>query len=260
MDERVTETWRAFSSDAFAGEVCVVTGAASGMGLECARAFAAMGASVVLIDRNEEGVCSAAARVAGSLALAADVTSETEVESAFATAEEHFGRIDHVVHYAAVITATHSREATSEHWNRVLEVNLVGAFIVAKATLRRLEAQGSGTLVLVSSDSGFRGGGGLVADSAYAASKSGVLSLVKSLAREFAATGVRINALVPGPSDTPMHAALPGELKQRIAGVIPVGRMGRPDDMASAALFLSSRAASFVHGAALDVDGGLMMR
>jgi 3-oxoacyl-[acyl-carrier protein] reductase len=170
------------------------------------------------------------------------------------------GRLDHALHCAAVITARHSRDADAAHWRRVLDINLVGAFVVARECLRHMEKAGSGSVVLVASDAGFRGGGGLIADSAYAASKAGVLSLVKSLAREFAACGVRITALVPGPSDTPMHATVSAELKQRIAGNIPIGRMGRPDDMAAAALYLSSPAAAFVQGAALDVDGGLMLR
>ncbi|TNC24112.1 SDR family NAD(P)-dependent oxidoreductase [Amycolatopsis alkalitolerans] len=249
---------RAFASDGFAGRVALVTGAAGGMGLAAAQAFAACGARVVLADRDEDGVREAA--VPGATALVLDVTDESAVARAVDGIVEETGRLDHVLHCAAVITACHSREADAAHWRRVLDINLVGAFVVAQAALRHMEKAGSGTVVLVASDAGFRGGGGLIADSAYAASKAGVLSLVKSLAREFASTGVRVNALVPGPSDTPMHAAVPAELKQRIATAIPVGRMGRPGDMAAAALFLSSPGASFVHGAALDVDGGLMLR
>ena len=119
---------------------------------------------------------------------------------------------------------------------------------------------GGGNIVCVASDAGVRGGGGLIADVAYAASKAGVLNMVKSVAREMAGKGIRINALNPGPSDTPLHRGISDELKARIADGLPMKRMGRPDDMAGAILFLCSSAASFVYGAALDADGGAMFR
>ncbi len=255
-----TRAWEVFSPSAFDGEVAVVTGAASGMGFEAARAFAACGARVVLADRDADGVRDAAMRIPGARGVAVDITDEETVARIMHDAARDFGRIDHLVHCAAVITSQHTREADVGHWRRVLDVNLVGAFVVAQQALRHMEPAGRGSVVLVASDAGFRGGGGLICDSAYAASKAGVLSLVKSLAREFASAGVRVNALVPGPSDTPMHGAAADELKQRIASNIPVGRMGRPEDMAAAILFLCSPGAAFVQGSAFDIDGGLMLR
>jgi 3-oxoacyl-[acyl-carrier protein] reductase len=112
----------------------------------------------------------------------------------------------------------------------------------------------------VASDAGVHGGGGLIADTAYAASKAGTLSLVKSVAREMAGKKVRINALNPGPTDSPMHSHIDPALKERIAANLPMRRMGHPSDMAAAILFLCSDAASFVYSAALDVDGGSMFR
>jgi 3-oxoacyl-[acyl-carrier protein] reductase len=146
------------------------------------------------------------------------------------------------------------------HWQRVLDVNLIGTFLVVQESLARMLPAGRGTIVCVASDAGVRGGGGLIADAAYAASKAGVLSLVKSVAREISGKGVRINALNPGPSDTPMHSGVSAVLKARIAEGLPMKRMGRPEDMAAAILFLCSSAASFVYGAALDADGGSMFR
>lgn len=251
---------RLFSPSAFDSEVVLVTGAAGGMGFATAAAFADCGARVYLTDRDETTVRDAAARVPGARGLGMDVTDERAVTLVTERVAEEAGQLDHVVHCAAVITACHSREADAAHWRRVLDVNLVGAFLVAQQALRHMEAAGRGSLVLIASDAGFRGGGGLIADSAYAAGKAGVLSLVKSLAREFAASGARVNALVPGPSDTPMHAGVDDGLKERIAANIPLGRMGRAEEMAAAALYLCSPAASFVHGAALDADGGLMLR
>lgn len=140
------------------------------------------------------------------------------------------------------------------------DINLTGTFLCVQQALARMTPAKAGAIVCVASDAGVRGGGGLIADAAYAASKAGVLNLVKSIAREIAGSGVRINALAPGPSDTPMHRSISGELKTRIAEGLPMRRMGTPADMADAILFLCSPAASFVYGSALDVDGGSMFR
>jgi 3-oxoacyl-[acyl-carrier protein] reductase len=252
--------WQAFGPDGFADRLVVVTGAAGGMGLEAARAFHDHGARVVMTDVNASLLSQAATGLPGATAVPLDISDDDEVVSAFARIHAEHGPIDHLVHAAAIITAKRFLEQDAAHWRRVLDVNLVGSFSVVKAAIGPMVERGAGTIVLVASDAGFRGGGGLIADASYAASKAGVLSLVKSVAREFAGSGVRINALVPGPTDTPLHASVSGELKQRIAAGLPVGRMGRPDDMAAAILFLSSPAAQFVYGSALDVDGGSMLR
>jgi 3-oxoacyl-[acyl-carrier protein] reductase len=252
--------WESFRADEFAGRVALVTGAASGMGRETAHAFAAHGADVVLADLDADALDRAAAEIPGALPLVVDVSDQDSVAAAFARIDASHGRLDHVAHCAAVIAATRFLEADATHWRRMLDVNLVGSFLVTQHALRRMLDAGRGTIVLVASDAGFRGGGGLIADAPYAASKAGVLSIVKSLAREFAGRGVRINGLAPGPSNTPLHAGIPDELKERIGAGLPMGRMGEPGDMAGAILFLSSAAASFVYGATLDVDGGAMLR
>jgi 3-oxoacyl-[acyl-carrier protein] reductase len=213
-----------------------------------------------MLDVNAEQLRQAAAGLPGAVAVPLDITDGDRVAAAIAGLQAEHGPVEHLVHAAAIITANRFFEQDADHWRRVLDVNLVGSFSVIRAALDQMVPRGTGTIVAVASDAGFRGGGGLIADAAYAASKAGVLSLVKSVAREFAGSGVRINALVPGPTDTPLHAGVSDELKQRIAAGVPVGRMGRPDDMAAAILFLSSPAARFVYGAALDVDGGSMLR
>lgn len=249
----------AFAPDAFAGKGVLVTGAAGGMGAETARAFAAHGAAVLLADRDAPAAAAVAASI-GQHATGLDVADPASVRAAFATADRLLPRLDAVAHCAAIITARRLAEMDQAHWRRVLDVNLTGSFLIVQEAAARMTPAGRGSIVCVASDAGVRGGGGLIADAAYAASKAGVLSLVKSVARELAGKGVRINALNPGPSDTPMHAGISDELKARIAAGLPLGRMGRPEDMAAAILFLCSPAASFVYGAALDADGGSMFR
>jgi 3-oxoacyl-[acyl-carrier protein] reductase len=254
----------AFARDHFAGQTVLITGAAGGMGLEASRAFAAHGATVLLTDRDGAAVDRAAADIVGqggkAFAATLDVGNFDSICAAFDLADQKLGRLDHVVTCAAIITAVKALDQTWAHWQRVLDINLLGTFFVAQQALKRMIPQGSGTIVCVASDAGIRGGGGLIADAAYAASKAGVQSLVKSLAREMAGKGIRINALNPGPSDTPMHSTISQELKDRIADGLPMKRMGRPSDMAGAILFLCSSASSFVYGAGLDADGGSMFR
>ncbi len=142
-------------------------------------------------------------------------------------------------------------------------VNWVGNLLYRYRPLakRMLVDPFGGNIVCIASDAGVHGGGGLIADTAYAASKAGTLSLVKSVARELAGKNVSVaDALDPGPTDSPMHSHIDQTLKERIAANLPIRRMGRPDDMAAAILFLCSDAASFVYGAALDADGGSMFR
>ena len=254
----------AFASDHFAGQVTLVTGAAGGMGAETADAFAWHGAHVILADLDGPAVeaQAAAIRARGGKASAQilDVAHQESIRSAFAFIDREAGRLDNVVTCAAIITAKRIPDMDWDHWRRVLDTNLLGTFFVVQEALARMEPAGRGSIVCVASDAGVRGGGGLIADVAYAASKAGVLSLVKSVAREMAGKGIRINALNPGPSDTPMHTGISAELKATIAASLPLKRMGRPNDMAAAILFLCSSAASFVYGAALDADGGAMFR
>ena len=254
----------AFAADHFRGRTALVTGAASGMGLETARAFAAHGAHVLLADIDGEAVAreADALRRAGLKASATtlDVGDPASIAKAFAVVDAELGRLDNLVTCSAIITARRIPAMDWAHWRRVLDVNLLGTFFVVQQALERMVPAGGGNIVCVASDAGVRGGGGLIADVAYAASKAGVLNMVKSIAREMAGKGIRINALNPGPSDTPLHRGISDELKARIADGLPMKRMGRPDDMAAAILFLCSSAASFVYGAALDADGGAMFR
>ena len=252
-----------FAPDLFAGRGALVTGAAGGMGLATAQRLARHGAAVVLADIDPRVDDQAVALLRSGLAAIAvrlDVADPDSVEAAFATADHTLPSLDMLVTAAGVITAKRIPDMDAAHWRRVLDINLIGTFLCVQQALARMLPRGTGSIVCIASDAGVKGGGGLIADAAYAATKGGVLNLVKSVAREVGGLGVRINAINPGPSDTPMHQSVSAELKARIAAGLPMKRMGTPADMADAALFLCSPAASFVYGAALDVDGGSMLR
>jgi 3-oxoacyl-[acyl-carrier protein] reductase len=253
----------AIAADAYRGRLVLITGAASGMGLEAARAFAAKGAEVVLADRDTDGLAMAVEEIAKTgkaHAVRMDVGNPEGIAAGFAEVDR-IGRLDVLITCAAVITAKRIPEQDWAHWHRVLDINLLGTFFCVQAAVERmLKSESGGAIVCTASDAGVHGGGGLIADTAYAASKAGTLSIVKSVARELAGKNVRINALNPGPTDSPMHAHIDPALKERIAANLPRRRMGQPSDMAAALLFLCSDAAPFVYGAALDVDGGSMFR
>lgn len=254
-----------FADDCFAGRTVMITGAASGMGLETARAFTTKGAEVVMADRDEGGLArySSELRERGAKVhtIKVDVSDQDSVEKAFEYCDANLARLDNLVTCAAIITAKRIFEQDRAHWHRVLDVNLLGTFFMAQAAIKRmLENPDGGNIVCTASDAGVHGGGGLIADTAYAASKAATLSMVKSLARELAGRKVRVNALNPGPTDSPMHSHIDKGLKDRIAANLPMRRMGRPEDMAAAIMFLCSDAASFTYGSALDVDGGSMFR
>ncbi|WP_244575531.1 SDR family NAD(P)-dependent oxidoreductase [Rhizobium sp. 11515TR] len=235
------------------------------MGLETSRAFASKSAEVVMADRDKEGLERHSRELldggANVHAVPVDISDQASIGKLFDYCDTNLARLDNVVTCAAIITAKRMFEQDWVHWQKVLNINLLGTFFTVQAGVKRmLDNPDGGNIVCVASDAGVHGGGGLIADTAYAASKAATLSMVKSVARELAGKKVRINSLNPGPTDSPMHSHIDQSLKDRIAGNLPMRRMGRPDDMAAGIMFLCSDAASFVYGAALDVDGGSMFR
>ena len=235
-----------------AGKVALVTGGASGIGLACVRALADEGARVVVADLNAEAVPEV-----GGVTVAVDVTKAEDARRAVAAAVESFGALDVLVTCAGIFHATPLDRITSEEWDRVQAVNLRGTFLVAQAALAVMIPRRSGRIVTIASLAGQVGG--LAAGASYAASKAGVTGLTKSLARFAGPHGITVNTVNPGIIDTPMTAGLPEEQRAKLVERTPLGRVGRAEEVAAVVVFLASDAASFVHGAHVDVNGGLNM-
>jgi NAD(P)-dependent dehydrogenase (short-subunit alcohol dehydrogenase family) len=245
----------------FAGKVAFVTGAASGIGSACAHAFAREGARVVGLDRSASGDAawqSAAALPGGATLLAGDVRDEECVARAVASAVERFGRIDVAVNAAGVAGGGPVHLMEAAEWDRVLDVNLKGTYLVCKHVLAAMLTQRSGSIVNIASIEGLEGTEG---GSAYNASKGGVVLLGRNLAMDYARRGIRVNTVCPGFIETPMLESVLGEpafaeLRAKIRDQHQMGRFGRPEEIAAAVLFLASEEASFITGHALAVDGG----
>src|SRR5438445_4953928 len=250
----------------FENKVVLVTGAASGLGLATAKAFAESGASVVLADWNEKDAQSAAQELANkghkTLAVRCDVSNDAQVETMVKQTVATFGRLDAAYNNAGVQNVlAETADTAREDYDRVMGINLQGVWSCMKFELQQMRKQGSGTIVNCSSLGGLVGG---AERGIYHAAKHGVIGFTKSAALEYAARGIRINAVCPGLIWTPMGeqmvAAGQGEALKAMEKSIPMGRVGRPEEIAGAVLWLCSDAASYVTGQSISVDGGFIMR
>jgi len=242
-----------------AGKVAVITGGASGIGLATARRFAAEGATVVIGDLPGDAG-PAAAELVGGLFVAVDVTDEAQVNNLFDTAQSTYGSVDIAFNNAGISPPDDDSIETTElpAWERVQDVNLKSVYLCSRAALRHMVAQQSGSIINTASFVAVMGSA--TSQISYTASKGGVLAMTKELGVQFARQGIRVNALCPGPVNTPLLQELfanDPERAQRRLVHIPVGRFAEPEELAAAVAFLASDDASFITASTFLVDGGL---
>ena len=239
------------------GRVIAVTGAGSGIGAATVGVLAKAGARIAALDVKWPAGTSLAASP-DRLDLTLDVTDEAATEQAFARITAHFGRLDGLATCAGIVDTTAFLDLDAARFRRVTDVNVLGTFLCLKAAGARMQA--GGRMVTIASIAGLRGGG-LFGTAAYAASKGAVLALTKNAARVFGPQGIAVNSIAPGATDTPMTAPLlnlPGRA-DNLKAMVPLGRSANPSEIGEAIAWLLSPQASYVHGATLVVDGGIVM-
>ena len=242
------------------GQVAIVTGGARGIGYAICEKLSSRGAAIAIFDVLAQEASASAERLAasgvGAVGLEVNVTDEVSVDEAVKKVKDDFGRIDILVNNAGITRDNLVIRMKAEDWDKVLGVNLRGTFLCTKAAARYMLKARSGRIVNVASVVGIVGNAG---QANYSASKAGVIGLAKSAAREFASRGVLVNAVAPGFIETAMTAELPDEARQSALAGTPLGRFGKPEDVACAVSFLCGPESSFVTGHVIAVDGGMAM-
>jgi len=240
------------------GKVVIVTGAASGIGEACAQAFARAGAHVAMFDRDAGALAAGARTIDGAFGVVVDVADRQSVEAGVHATCEAFGGVDVLVNSAGIESTFTIERMPQQEWDRVIEVNLRGVMLCTQAVVESMSSRGGGAVINIASIAGkrisYHGG------AAYTASKAGVLGFTRHAAFEFGIRRIRVNAICPGPTLTPMirRNATEAEIARTVK-TIPLGRWVQPSDIASAAVFLASDAAAMCTGTSIDVDGGVLV-
>ncbi len=243
------------------GKVALVTGSGRGIGRAIAEELAKRGADVILADRMLETAQQSAAEIAAqtgrrTLALEVDVASYESARKMVEKALEAFGKIDILVNNAGITRDNLIMRMDEADWDAVIDINLKGAWNCSKAVIRSMMKQRYGRIVNISSVSGLAGQAG---QTNYSASKAGLIGFTKALAREVASRQITVNAVAPGFVPTALTVDLPEELKESMLKITPLGRMGKPEEIAYAVAFFASDEAAYITGQVLSVDGGMMM-
>ena len=244
----------------YAGKNVLISGGGSGIGHAICLRLAAEGANIILIDKDLQGGQAVEQELkqqnTKALFIRADITSENDVEKVHKEATLFFGTIDVLVNNAGAAFAENYAMTTLENWNQDIALNLTGHYMLTRLFLPDMEAQGKGAITNISSVNGAQSFG----NPAYSAAKAGVISFTQTLAIEYGPKGIRSNVVLPGTIETPVWQTRKDsrpEVFELVKGWYPVGRVGRPEDIAAAVAFLSADEASFINGASLNVDGGL---
>ncbi len=228
--------------------ICIVTGAAQGIGLATVAKFAAEGATVIGCDRRADPIPGAAAT------FAVDVTDRAQVDAMVAAVLARWGRIDVLVNNAGITKDARLVKMSIEQFDAVIDVNLRGVFHCAQAVAQAMTEQGAGVILNASSVVGIYGNFG---QTNYAASKFGVIGFTKTWSRELGPKGIRVNAVAPGFVETPILATIPDKVLQHMREQVPLHRLGRPEEIANVYAFLASDEASYINGAVIEVSGGM---
>ena len=219
------------------GRTALITGGASGIGRAIAAAFVSEGARTVVLDRDADSAQKAAAELGAAAGVGADVADETSVRTAVTAAEEVLGRIDVLVNCAGILTQAPLVDMSLDQWQQTIDIDLTGVFLMCRAVVPGMVERGSGRVVNIASQLALKGGTSL---SHYSAAKAGVIGLTKSLALEVAGNGVLVNAIAPGPIETPLVDGISADWKTAKQAELPLGRFGQPDEVAPTAVLLAS--------------------
>lgn len=236
--------------------IILITGGSGGIGAALVRRFAGAGDRVYFTWKNAAESAETLARESGAVPLRTDVAIPGETEAAVETVIREQGRLDVLICNAGIALNRMLMDTSDEEYHRVMETNVYGAFSAARAALRHMFWQHSGSILTVSSIWGQTGGS---CEAVYSASKAALIGLTRALAKEVAAAGIRVNCIAPGIIDTRMNAALSEEEKAQISEEIPLGRIGTPEEVADTAFFLTGEAASYITGQVIGVNGGWLI-